>query len=106
MAGRDSFQKRQKEAARREKRQLKLERRKGRQPSHSDTPPGTIPSDQLASPSELLPLDMPERSSADPLFGLPLPATPEPPVNRRLDMFKPTSVEPEPPKNDNPPHEP
>jgi hypothetical protein len=105
LAGRDSFQKRQKEAARREKRQLKLERRKGRQPSHSDTSSGTIPSDQLASPSEFLPIDMPERSSADPLFGLPLPAGPEPPVERRMGVFKPASAEPEPPKNDSPPHE-
>lgn len=33
MAARGSFQKRQKEAARREKRQLKLDRRQGRQPA-------------------------------------------------------------------------
>lgn len=38
MATRGSFQKRQKEAARREKRQLKLDRRQGRQA------PGTVPS--------------------------------------------------------------
>ncbi len=38
MAVRGSFQKRQKEAARREKRQLKLDRRQGKQP------PGAAPS--------------------------------------------------------------
>ncbi|MBV9303721.1 MAG: hypothetical protein JOY62_05415 [Acidobacteriaceae bacterium] len=37
MASRDSFQKRQKEAARREKRQLKLDRRQGRQHGPSDS---------------------------------------------------------------------
>ena len=38
MAARGSFQKRQKEAQRREKRQLKLDRRQGRQPPSSQGP--------------------------------------------------------------------
>lgn len=37
MAARGSFQKRQKEAARREKRQLKLDRRQGRQPAKPES---------------------------------------------------------------------
>jgi len=41
MAARGSFQKRQKEAARREKRQLKLDRRQGRQPARTSSGPST-----------------------------------------------------------------
>jgi hypothetical protein len=39
MPARGSFQKRQKEAARREKRQLKLDRRQGRQAGGTHSPP-------------------------------------------------------------------
>ncbi|MGA8030598.1 MAG: hypothetical protein WB992_25925 [Bryobacteraceae bacterium] len=59
MAARGSFQKRQKEAARREKRQLKLDRRQGRQPAKPE-------SNTLAEPS----LD---ESSTEP-GPLPLPS--------------------------------
>lgn len=48
MAVRGSFQKRQKEAARREKRQLKLDRRQGRQPA----PAPTISSAEIAENKE------------------------------------------------------
>ena len=41
MAARGSFEKRQKEAARREKRQRKLDRRQGRQPVGSISPAAT-----------------------------------------------------------------
>ena len=40
MAARGSFQKRKKEAERREKRQLKLDRRQGRQPAGTPAPAG------------------------------------------------------------------
>ena len=56
LAGRDSFQKRQKEAARREKRQSKLDRRQGRQNPHADsTSEGTdaeLGGDQVTSNDE------------------------------------------------------
>ena len=51
MAARGSFQKRQKEAARREKRQMKLDRRQGKQPEHGGSPSGTAESDQSATAS-------------------------------------------------------
>jgi hypothetical protein len=112
LAGRDSFQKRQKEAARREKRQLKLERRQGRQqPSNPDS---TSETDEngIAKPLDLsdLPLTTPPgRPSADPLANAPHsinPAVPEPALERRVGAFKPSLVEPERPKNDSPPREP
>jgi hypothetical protein len=106
LAGRDSFQKRQKEAARREKRQVKLERRQGRQqPSGSDS---ETDENGIAYPVDLsqLPLTTaPGRPSADPLANLPLPASapnPDPPIERRIGVLKPVSVEPEPPKTDTP----
>jgi hypothetical protein len=111
LAGRDSFQKRQKEAARREKRQLKLERRQGRQTSNPDSNSETD-ENGIAKPLDLsdLPLTTaPGRPSADPLANLPhpiSPAVPDPPIERRIGAFKPSSVEPERPKNDNPPREP
>jgi hypothetical protein len=107
LAGRDSFQKRQKEAARREKRQLKLERRQGRQqPSNPDST--EIDENGIAKPLDLshLPLTTaPGRPSADPLANLPHPvdpAVPDPATERRIGPFKPSVVEPEPPKNDSP----
>lgn len=68
MAARGSFQKRQKEAARREKRQLKLDRRQGRQPAHQSN---------AAEVESENPLDVADStddaasaiSSADPLRG-------------------------------------
>jgi hypothetical protein len=111
LAGRDSFQKRQKEAARREKRQIKLERRQGRQqPSNFDS--SEIDENGIAKPLDLsqLPLTTaPGRPSADPLANAPLPvnpAVPEPAIERRMGAFKPSLVEPERPKNDSPPREP
>lgn len=110
MAGRDSFQKRQKEAARREKRQLKLERRQGRQqPSNSDST--EIDENGIAKPLDLsqLPLTTaPGRPSADPLANAPYPTSPDvpDPIERRMGAFKPSLVEPERPKNDSPPREP
>jgi hypothetical protein len=111
LAGRDSFQKRQKEAARREKRQLKLERRQGRQqPSNPDS--AEIDENGIAKPLDLsqLPLTTaPGRPSADPLANAPHPvnpAVPDPAIERRMDAFKPSLVEKERPKNDSPPREP
>jgi hypothetical protein len=110
LAGRDSFQKRQKEAARREKRQVKLERRQGRQPSNSDS--SEVDENGIAKPLDLsqLPLTTaPGRPSADPLANVPPavnPAVPDPPIERRMGAFKPSLVEPERPKNDSPPREP
>ena len=49
MAARGSFQKRQKEAARREKRQMKLDRRQGRQPA-AVSPSVTTESEHPANP--------------------------------------------------------
>lgn len=108
MAGRDSFQKRQKEAARREKRQVKLERRQGRQqPSNSDS---EVDENGIARPVDLsqLPLTTaPGRPSADPLANVPLPVNPpDPAIERRVSAFKPSLVEPAQPKNDSPPREP
>ncbi len=55
MAARGSFQKRQKEAARREKRQLKLDRRQGRRhPGETDSNPSNVESStELESESPL-----------------------------------------------------
>lgn len=108
MAGRDSFQKRQKEAARREKRQVKLERRQGRQqPSGSNS---ETDENGIAYPVDLsqLPLTTaPGRPSADPLANLPQPVSaPEPTPERRAGVLKPVSTEPERPKNDTPHREP
>ena len=67
MAARGSFQKRQKEAARREKRQLKLDRRQGRQ---VPIPGSALPaSDANAPDNELEPGDATERdeSAAQPV---------------------------------------
>lgn len=50
LASRDSFQKRQKEAARREKRQLKLDRRQGRQHTPTDSGPEKTDSDFGGNP--------------------------------------------------------
>ena len=50
MATRGSFQKRQKEAARREKRQMKLDRRQGRQPARGSSPSVTPESEHPANP--------------------------------------------------------
>jgi len=52
MAARGSFQKRQKEAARREKRQMKLDRRQGKQPEHGGSLSGTAETDQSADSSD------------------------------------------------------
>jgi hypothetical protein len=109
LAGRDSFQKRQKEAARRERRQVKLERRQGRQPSSSDSNSDTD-ENGIAYPIDLsqLPLTTaPGRPSADPLANLPLPVNAtEPAPERRTGVLKPVSTGPEPPKNDTPRREP
>jgi hypothetical protein len=55
MAARGSFQKRQKEAERREKRQLKLDRRQGRQPARH-TPSETVETENPTTSSENLDL--------------------------------------------------
>ncbi|HEY7097751.1 MAG TPA: hypothetical protein VH437_13585 [Terriglobales bacterium] len=52
MAVRGSFQKRQKEAARREKRQLKLDRRQGRQPVGDDNSPSVTKNGEAANSFE------------------------------------------------------
>jgi len=52
MAARGSFQKRQKEAERREKRQLKLDRRQGRQPAPATTSSETVASDRSITPED------------------------------------------------------
>jgi hypothetical protein len=107
LAGRDSFQKRQKEAARREKRQVKLERRQGRQqPSGSDS---DTDENGIAYPVDLsqMPLTTaPGRPSADPLANLPQTvnvADASPAPERRTGVLKPG---PEPPKSDTPRREP
>ena len=110
MAGRDSFQKRQKEAARREKRQVKLERRQGRQQPSGSNSNSETDENGIAYPVDLsqMPLTTaPGRPSADPLANLPLPANAtEPAPERRIGVLKPAVVEPEPPKNDTPRREP
>ena len=68
MAARGSFQKRQKEAARREKRQLKLERRQGKQPAHPSST-ATGESDNLIDAADSIDDDTPLVSSADPMRG-------------------------------------
>ena len=50
MAAHGSFQKRQKEAARREKRQMKLDRRQGRQPAPNNSSSVTTEGEQPVSP--------------------------------------------------------
>ena len=67
MAGRDSFQKRQKEAARREKRQSKLDRRQGRQNPHSDATSEGAENDQ-ANPNDETPLLKTEEDVLKPLL--------------------------------------
>jgi hypothetical protein len=108
LASRDSFQKRQKEAARREKRQIKLDRRQGRQPSHSDTNSETDVSTNPADPTaatSLIPAD--SNSSAESVSNTANPPIPaDPAVERHANAFKPGSIEPEPPKSDNPPRVP
>ncbi len=72
MAARGSFQKRQKEAARREKRQLKLDRRQGRQvvipgsistPSDTENPDTALDNDDLKAPEESPVAPVPEHRS-------------------------------------------
>jgi hypothetical protein len=110
LAGRDSFQKRQKEAARREKRQVKLERRQGRQQPSGSGSNSDTDENGIAYPVDLsqLPLTTaPGRPSADPLANLPLPANPpEPAPERRPNVLKPAPVGLEPPKSDTPRREP
>ncbi len=105
MASRDSFQKRQKEAARREKRQSKLDRRQGRQPSHGDRDDNPANGDATG----LAGLDA---EPADPLSAEAVLAAlrranvADPALERDPSLFKPVSSEPELPKNDNPRREP
>jgi hypothetical protein len=110
LAGRDSFQKRQKEAARREKRQGKLERRQGRQQPSGSGANSDTDENGIAYPIDLsqMPLTTaPGRPSADPLANLPLPVNPpDPAPERRVGGPKPAGVEPERPKNDTPRREP
>jgi hypothetical protein len=68
MAARGSFQKRQKEAARREKRQLKLERRHGKQPAHQPNIAGGESGTALDA-TDSIDDDTPLVSSADPMRG-------------------------------------
>ena len=103
MAGRDSFQKRQKEAARREKRQSKLDRRQGRQPAHSENPGTTEEAGTetwTGSPDNAIP------AGAGILPGEPPNSPPQPPNDRPLNLFKPGLVESEQPQTDNPHREP
>jgi len=103
LASRDSFQKRQKEAARREKRQSKLDRRQGRQPSHADR--DTENSDNDA-------LNVAETEGADVLSAEAVLAAlrranvADPALERDATLFKPVSTEPEQLKSDNPRREP
>jgi hypothetical protein len=104
LASRDSFQKRQKEAARREKRQVKLDRRQGRQPSHSDAGSETDASTNPVDPDGT-PLTPPETPSTESVSTTPSANAAAAPNERGPGLFKP-APEPEPPKNDSPPREP
>jgi hypothetical protein len=104
LASRDSFQKRQKEAARREKRQLKLNRRQGRQLPHSETSSENDVATNPVDPTATAPLSAPDTASAESLSTVTKAA--DPPGEHRTDAFKPASSEPEPPRTDSPPREP
>ncbi len=104
MASRDSFQKRQKEAARREKRQSKLDRRQGRQPSHGDRHDNGGNGDTTglgldAEPAEVL-------SAEAVLAALRRANVADPALENDTSLFKPVSTEPELPKTDSPRREP
>ena len=121
MAGRDSFQKRQKEAARREKRQSKLDRRQGRQHTPGDSTSERNETELSGNPA----LSDTDAASTQPgvegahanniadLRNLNVrdagaePLNPPAPAAREAESKPPKFTPPaEPPQTDNPPHEP